>query len=165
MKKGVRMPIRYRLLSACCVAWLVACFAPAPAMGQNGLSAADTREIGAYVLTEGALAKYTQAAGNLSKLDKIPGLCADDDTDSLAAMVKRVDGVPAARNAITSAGLTTREFVVFTVAMFTNGFAALAPQGTPVPPGASKANVDFFRAHVAAFEAIPKSKDCGDDER
>jgi len=159
------MFIRYRLLSACCMSWLVACFVPAPAIAQDGLSAADTREIGAYVLTEGALAKYTLAAGNLSKLSKIPGLCADDDNaESLAAMVKRVDGVAAARSAIVSAGMTTREFVVFTVAMFTNGFAALAPQGTPLPPGASKANADFFRAHVAAFEAIPKSKDCGDDD-
>jgi len=116
------------------------------------------------VLTEGALAKYTLAAGNLSKLSKIPGLCADDDVESLAAMVKRVDGVAAARSAIVSAGMTTREFVVFTVAMFTNGFATLAPPGSPFPDGASKANVEFFRAHLAAFQAIPKSKDCGDED-
>jgi hypothetical protein len=52
--------------------------------------------------------------------------------------------------------MTTREFVVFTWSLFQTGMAAWAldqPGGT-LPPGVSKANVDFYRAHEQALQKL-----------
>jgi hypothetical protein len=77
-------------------------------------------------------------------------------------MAASIDRVPAAKAAITSSGLTTREYVVFGFAMFQTGLAAWSQeQGGGLPPGVSKANLDFFKSHRAAIERIgPIEDDC-----
>ena len=87
--------------------------------------------------------------------------------NSLDEMVAQFDSVPEFRTAIRSAGMTTREFVVFTWSLFQNGMAAwvLSQPGGKLPEGASMANVDFYRAHEAAFQALEKEtkrSDCDD---
>ncbi len=118
----------------------------------------DAREISSYALNETALAKYTRATSNLGTLSKAATASCDDegDANSLDAFVARINGVPGAQAAIQSAGMTTREFVVFTWSLFQTGMAAWAleqPGGT-LPPGASKANVDFYRAHEQALQQL-----------
>ena len=118
----------------------------------------DAREISSYALTEAALAKFTKATSNLGTLSKSATSSCDDEgnADSLDAFVARINGVPGAQAAIQSAGMTTREFVVFTWSLFQTGMAAWAldqPGGT-LPPGVSKANVDFYRAHEQALQQL-----------
>jgi hypothetical protein len=132
----------------------------------------DKREISNYVLTEASLAKFKQAT---DKLSAVPGACAkadddddDDDDDSssqsLDQMVAKLDAVPGAKAAIQSAGMTTREYVVFMWSIMQTGMSAWAQdQGGKLPPGVSQANVDFYRKHEAAMAAIGKNDPCDDD--
>ncbi len=69
---------------------------------------------------------------------------------------------------VQSAGMTTREFVVFTWSLFQTGLAdwALEQPGGTLPPGVSKANVDFYRAHEQAFKELGTEQDSDDcDDR
>jgi hypothetical protein len=73
--------------------------------------------------------------------------------------------VPAAKAAIQSSGLTTREYVVFSWSLLQNGLAAWAvSSGGTLPAGASKANVDFYKKHEAEIQQMEglKSSDCED---
>ena len=118
----------------------------------------DTQEINRYVLTEATLTKYVNAVEKLRPIASQAVSCEDDgdDAKSIHEMVTRIDATPAVKAAIQSAGLTTREYVVFGLSVFQAGMAAWAldqPGGT-LPPGFSKANVDFFNKHKARIEAV-----------
>jgi hypothetical protein len=131
--------------------------APVVSVAQ-GFPDRDAREISSYVLTEAALAKYKRATSNMGELSKtVSGSCEDDEgSGSLDASVARINAVPGAQAAIQSAGMTTREFIVFTWSLFQNGMAswALSQPGGTLPPGVSKANVDFYRAHEQALNQL-----------
>jgi hypothetical protein len=134
---------------------------------------ADSQEVAAYALTEAGLAKYTKATQNLAAL---PGgaasKCADDDdsedrTNSISDMVARINSVPGAASAIQSAGMSAHEYVVFTMSLLQNGLAAWALQqpGGKLPPGVSKANVDFVSSHGPQLDALKGlDRGCGEDE-
>ena len=138
----------------------------------QGFADRDAREISSYALTEAALAKFTQATSNLGALSKTATASCDDEGSgaSLDANVARINGVPGAQAAIQSAGMTTREFVVFTWSLFQTGMAAWAldqPGGT-LPPGVSKANVDFYRTHEQALKQLGTEQDsdpCSDRDK
>lgn len=128
----------------------------------------DTQEINRYVLTEATLAKYASAVEKLRPLASQVVSCEDEgeEAGSIHAMATRIDQNAAARAAIQSAGLTTREYVVFSFGMFQAAMAAWAldqPGGT-LPPGFQKKNVDFYNAHKAAIEAIRPLDESACDE-
>lgn len=137
---------------------------------------ADTKEVLRYTLTDAGLAKYTQAAKRLAALPGGgPGACDDEDSDdedteaqSLNEMAAILDAIPGAKAAIQSTGMTTREYILFSMSLLHNGVAAWAigqPGGT-LPPGVSKANVDFVKKHDAELkklEALKPKDDCGDE--
>jgi len=133
----------------------------------------DSQEISAYVLTDAGLAKYKQAAKNLAALPTPPSDGCDDDdgtdSQSLDEVSARFNATPGVRSAIQSAGMTTREYVVFTFSLFQNGLAAwaLSQPGGKLPAGTSKANVDFYNRHAAELqqlEALTQDDDCNADE-
>lgn len=134
----------------------------------QGAADRDAREISSYMLTEASLAKFSRASVNLGALSKQVAANCDDDADdgkdedvsSLDNMAARINAVPGAQAAIQSAGMTTREYVVFSMSLFQNGMAAWAltqPGGT-LPPGVSKANVDFYRSHEQALKKLAPQK-------
>lgn len=140
------------------------------ALAMPGLALAnpqDHREISSYVLTEAGLAKFGKATRNLSA---IPGACEDDDDDddansqSIDAMVAEINAKPGAKEAIQSAGLTPREYVLFMFSMLQNGMAAWAldQPGGKLPPDVSRANVDFYKKHEAELAALGKNSSCDD---
>ena len=133
--------------------------APAASHAQNA-GDADKREVSAYQLTEAGLGKYKQATRNLKGL-KIDDCDDDSDARSLSEAVAKIDAVPGAKAAVQSAGMTTREYVVFTFSLMQNGLAAWALEqpGGKLPPGVSQANVDFFRAHQADMQAMGDESD------
>jgi len=136
--------------------------APAVSVAQ-GFPASDAREISAYVLSDAALVKYTRAMANLGSLSKqLTSTCDDSDSPaSLDASVARINAVPQAKAAIESAGMTPREYLVFSFSLFQSGVAAwaLSQPGGTLPPGVSKANVDFYRAHEQALKKLAPQED------
>ncbi len=135
---------------------------------------ADTREVQAYVLTEAALAKYVQATRNLAaKAHGVPGDCDDDSesqsqSQSISQTVAKMNAVPGVRAAIQNAGMTTREYIVFSWSVLQNGMIAWAldQPGGKLPPGASMANVNFYRKHAAEIQRLAElnqSSDCDEE--
>lgn len=126
----------------------------------------DTQEVNRYVLTEAALGKYANATQKLQSLANQVTSCEDEEGDgagSLSALVAQLDAAPAVRAAIQSAGMTTREWAVFSFSMLQTGLAVwvLDQPGGALPDGVSKANVDFYKKHRAAIEKIkPLENDC-----
>lgn len=115
----------------------------------------DTAEVQRYTLTQAALTKYAQATRNLIALE---GACEDEDTEprSLDEMVAELEDTPGAKDALQSAGMTMRDYVVFSLSLLQTGFAAFAASqpGAVLPPGVSKANVDFINAHRTEIERL-----------
>lgn len=163
-----------RFLAAGGMAWAVLAF-PGVAAAQDG----DVREVQRYVLTGAGLAKYTQATKALAQLPAAKtracsdeGDDEDDDDDgaddqSIGAMVAKFESVPGARAAVQGAGMTLREYVVFTLSLLQNGLASWAVQqpGGKLPPGVAKANVDFVQAHDAELKRLQqysRNDDCPD---
>lgn len=139
-------------LAACAAVWLVPCTVAA--------QDADTKEVQGYVLTDAGLAKYTQASKKLAALPGgASGSCEDGDdseSKSLSDVVAELDSVPGAKGAIQSAGMTTREYVVFSFSLLQNGLAAwaISQPGGKLPAGVSKANVDWYNKHKAELEKL-----------
>ncbi len=142
----------------------------AAAFGLAGPAAAnesDKREIDSYVLTEAGLGKFTQASRSLAA---VPGACKSEDDDdgddsngeNLDQLVAKLNAVPGAQAAIQSAGMTTREYVVFMWSMMQSGMSswAVKQSGKP-PPGVQQANVDFYNTHEAALRALGDEDVCG----
>lgn len=134
---------------------------------------ADTQEVMAYTLTDAGLAKYTKATKNLAALPGGgPGACASDDDDSdsgsksISELVAKLDASPGAKSAIQSAGLSSREYIVFSLSLLQNGLAAWGLKaGGKLPPGVKQANVDFVNSHGAQLDQLKGlDKSCGEDE-
>jgi len=157
------MPWNRLFAAALAFAMAIGLASPRPAAAQDN----DSREVSAYVLTESGLAKFAQASKNLAG---VPGACEEDDDDSddlqsIDQMVAKINSRPGAQAAIQSAGLTSREFVVFMFSMLQNGMAAwvLKQPGGKLPPGTSQANVDFFNKHETEMKEIGKDDACAGD--
>jgi hypothetical protein len=140
---------------------------PALATAQAG----DAQEVGRYVLSNAGLAKYKQATQKLSAIGV--GDCGQDDGDdsdapSISAAAAKIDANPAARSAIQSAGMTSREFIVFGMSMLQSGLAAwgMDQPGGKLPPGVSMANVTFYRAHADEIAQLGEAAQsaCSGDE-
>lgn len=145
-----------------------ALLAPAFSVAQE-FSESDTREIASYVLNAASLDKYAKASRNLGEItEQLPGNCDDEeDAQSLDELGARLDAIPDVRSAIESAGMTSREYVVFTFSLFQNGMAAwvLSQPGGTLPEGTSMANVDFYRQHEATLQelgSLTQTDECDD---
>jgi len=157
------MPWNCRLAAVFAFAMSIGLASPGLAVAQDR----DSQEVSAYVLTESGLSKFAQASKNLAA---VPGACeeeADDDDDSddmksIDQMVAKLNSRPGAQAAIQSAGMTSREFVVFMFSMMQSGMSAwaLKQPGGKLPPGVSQANVDFFNKHETAMAALGKDDAC-----
>lgn len=148
------------------VACTLALLPPLVAGAQN-LTDGDAKEVADYVLTEPAMKKYTQAVRKLQPfMGEVPQDCDDETPKSLNDMATRMDGVPQVKSALKGAGMTSREYLLFSFSVFHNGMAAWAleqPGGT-LPPGAKMTNINFYRAHEAELKKLgelTKQADCG----
>lgn len=137
------------------------------AAGAQSLGDRDAKEIADYVLTDAALAKYTKAVHKLQPLkSELQQDCDREDTPkSLNDMAARMDGLPEVKAALKSAGMTSREYMVFSLSVFQTGMVAWALEqpGGKLPSGANMANIKFYRAHEAELNKlgeINKEADC-----
>jgi len=122
----------------------------------------DTQEVSRYVLTEAGLAKYSAASTNLSKLGKssLTAGCDEESPASIDKVVAKADASPPVKAAIQGGGMTTREYVVFSMSLLQAGIAAwgMEQPGGKLPPDVSKANVDFYKSHKAAIDKLASPK-------
>jgi len=133
---------------------------------------ADSQEVMRYTLTDAGLAKYTKASQNLAALPGGPPGCAkeddsDSDSNSIAELAGKLDSTPGAKAAVQSAGMTSREYIVFSMSLLQSGIAAwgLSQPGGKLPPGVNKANVDFVNSHGPQLDQLKGlDKDCGEKE-
>jgi hypothetical protein len=145
-----------------------------PALSQAQVDR-DTQEINSYVLTDAGLTRYTKAIQALGPIAKKASSDCDESDDgddgspkSLDQLAAKINAVPGAKVALQSAGMTTREYLVFSMSIFQTGFAAwgLTQPGGKLPPGVLMANVNFYRKNEAALTKLgeaTQSDDCGDD--
>ena len=138
---------------------------PAPSQAQVNR---DTQEINSYVLTDAGLARYVKAIKALGPIAKnMSSDCEDDDDSSpqtIDQMVARVNSVPGARAALQSAGMTPREYLLFTMSIFQTGLVSwgLTQPGGKLPPGVSMANINFYRKNEAAITKLGESMQSDD---
>jgi hypothetical protein len=150
--------------------------ASSPAGAQSS-GAGDAREISSYKLTDSGLARYTQAVRNLETVaSKAATDCGNDDGDdsengtTIDQAVAEINSTAGAAAAIKAAGMTAREYVVFTMAIVQSGMAAWVlsqPEGK-LPPGVSMDNVNFYRKHEASMKQLgnqSESDDCDAADR
>ncbi len=134
-----------------------------PVARAETLPEADTREVRSYALTEIALGKYVEAT---HKLSVIPLDCSTDDPEvgNLTEAAARIDAVPGAKAAVQSAGLTSREYVVFAFSLIENAFAsyALEQPGGTLPQGVSMSNIEFLRRNSGVIERLANETEVAD---
>jgi hypothetical protein len=154
----------------------LALLAASPAAPAITAANADTAEVGAYRLTDAALARYLQAtqalrAAKFKTCQSGDDADDDDESESIAETAAKIDAVPAAKAALQSAGISSHEYVVFTFSMLQNAMASqlMKTPGAKLPPGINPANVEFIRKHEADMQALAKGGDeadaaCGEDD-
>jgi hypothetical protein len=157
------MSLRIQLATVVAVAATIAVATPGVAAANDN----DTREVAAFVLTDAGLARFTLAT---QKLSAIPGACAKQDDDGsnsqpIDQTVAKLNAVPGAQSAIQSAGMTTREYVVFMWAVVHNGMAywAVSQPGGKLPPGTLQSNIDFYKKNEAKMAALGQNDPCDDE--
>lgn len=137
---------------------------PIPALGQGGgLSPKDEAELKAVTLTMDSvekLVKTLEAYVNLLKTDeeflefiREAGVEEEGDGLSIDGLAADMAKLPAkGQAALTSQGITIRQYVVLTLASVMNGMGSAASgmgrTDGPLPPGATRANIDFLRANA-----------------
>ena len=128
----------------------------------------DTREIAAFRLSTDGLTKFSNAAKALKELGKKnPSLKEKvDNSDAGEQTIDETVGIyerhPELVNAIKSAGLTPRQFIVTSYALVINGMAlAYRKLGMTrdIPAGASTANMNFIESHQKEIEALNPDRD------
>jgi len=159
------------VLSTRCRAIAVALALPfllAPAAAAQGQADKDLKAISAYTFT---LPKYKQLMtamvnlGNAAKADpKVAGALEGSGNLSLDEMTMRLQSLAPARKAIVDAGLTPRELAVEQGAWLQSGMSYglmkqynLTADSVSKATGASKANLEFFRANEAELQRIGKA--------
>ena len=126
------------------------------------LSKEDEREVNNYQLTEKKLGQFAQATKNLiTAFEKNPeafdNLNVPKETEAagLTEAGELFDKIPPIKKAINDAGMTSREYWVFSISMVYAGTGHMVlKSGGKLPEGFSKANVDFYHTHEAAFMAL-----------
>lgn len=131
---------------------------PAGAAGDGG-----AKEISAYRLTDAGLARYANATRRLDEaVRSSPALCEErasedgEDSQTLDQVAAKIDANPAMRQAVQAAGMTSRDYALFSFALLQAGMAAWAldQPGGKLTPGVSMDNVNFYRRNKATLEKI-----------
>jgi hypothetical protein len=151
--------MRYLILT---LLWLL----PLTAFPESETSAS-MREVKAYRLTESGLERYLQATRNLGNV-KMNCEKPASMKFVIDAAVADLEAIPGAKAAIQSAGMSTREYVLFGWAVPHNIAAAAQAReaGGATPQGAIPENIDFMNRHqeeiVRVAEGVAKKSGCGE---
>jgi hypothetical protein len=149
--------------------WVLVVALLAAVCGEQAQSAgdgdADLRELSRYQLTMVDVRKYAAANANLAKhpkneQDENDAEEDEGDNESLDEMVARIESIPIARKAVEAAGLSARQYVVITMALFQASLAQYAVDQGADPgkiareTGVNPANIRFVKEHKAELEQM-----------
>jgi hypothetical protein len=156
-----------------------------PAAVESQQSDADIKAVSATTLTMPRYKQYLDATVNLANVAaKNPGLTEemkDGGEKSIDQQVKAIESNPQVKAAVTSTGLTSRDYVLTQWALIQTGMAYAMTKGTGATQddmikkaGVSKANLDFFAKNEAEINrlaeeakartpSVPEEEDSGDD--
>ena len=148
----------------------------AVAAGAPAASAQEGPEALRQMFSDPALANYRLTTANLTKfvaatqaLKALEGQgieledrfdTDDDENISITAIADAFDSEPEVRDAINSAGMSTRDYVTFLVSTMQAMFGSLMVQIggddalANMPAGVLKQNIEFFLENQDAFEAL-----------
>ena len=125
-------------------------------------TAADLKEVHNFQLTEKKLDQFAQAVRNMAAAaEKNPELMKDDDSQesdaSIDDMVATLEKTPQMKKAVGDAGLTSREFILFQMALFSSAMGShIVDQGQKLPAEFSAEHVKFYKAHEEKFKSLQK---------
>ena len=154
-----------------------------PSAAAEAQSDPDLKAVSATTLTLPKYKQYLDASVNLANVAaKNPGLAesmkSSNDSKSIDETVKALESNPQVRGAVTSTGLTTRDYVLTQWALIQAGMAYAMTKGSGVAQdevvnkgGVSKANLDFYAKNEAEINRLakeaearaPKTPDDGSD--
>ena len=156
-----------------------------PAVAEAQQSDADLKAVSATALTMPKYKQYLDATVNLAKLAaENPGLAEgmkDGGEKSIADQVRVLESNPQVKAAITSTGLSARDYVLTKWALLQTGMAydmtkesVVSQEDMIKQAGVSKANLDFYAQNEAEINklaeeakarapAVPDDEDSGDD--
>lgn len=137
----------------------------------------DLKEVHSFQLTEKRLDQFTQALRNMAEaVEKNPDLAKPDNSvganASINDMVAFFDKIPLMKKSVETAGMSTREFVLFQMALMSAAMGNyLVQQGHKLPPEISAEHAKFYKDHEEKFKslekewkAIDKKMDAADSE-
>jgi cob(I)alamin adenosyltransferase len=113
-------------------------------------------------LTEKRLDQFTQVMRNMAaELLKNPEVAKNSKgvsaNASIDEMVAAIDKIPPMKRSIESAGMTTREYMLFQIALFSAAMGNYAvQQGQKLPAEFSAEHVAFYKAHEDKFKTLQK---------
>jgi hypothetical protein len=128
------------------------------------LSKTDEREVNGYQLTEKKLEQFGKATKSLVALAqknvKIwpkPPEITDAESGSLTKLAEEFNKIPGVKKAVEDAGMTSREYWVFHLAMiYASTGHIILKSGGKLPHGYSRTNTEFYGKHEPAFMAVDK---------
>lgn len=134
----------------------------APARAQ---SAADDQALARYRLSEATMAKFIAASRAMAAASRAHRDTAANDADddenqkdpTIAEIAAFYDSQPDARRALARANLTSREYVIFMLALFQAGMAAWLVEEhgwDKLPPEIARENVVFYQRHKAQLDSL-----------
>jgi hypothetical protein len=133
---------------------------------------ADSRAIAAYRLSEATMTKFITASRGMAAASRADRDTVTEDEDesakTIAEMAAFYDGQPAARRALASAGLTSREYVTFMFTLLQAGMAAwLVEQHgwDKLPPEIARENVVFYQRHQTRLDSLTQDLKQGEGDR
>jgi hypothetical protein len=136
------------------------------ATAQSGSLFGHMPEVANYRLTTPALQKFVRATNALKELedqefDLDDRLDVDDPSElTLDRLVAAFDSEPQLRRAVEGAGMSTREYVTFMLAMVQTVMGSVMVQMggeqalRDMPAGVMKDNIQFFLDNEEAFDAL-----------
>ncbi|HEY9506900.1 MAG TPA: hypothetical protein VIQ27_13055 [Gemmatimonadales bacterium] len=136
-----------------------------PAVVQAQQSDADLKAVSATTLSMPKYKQYLDATVNLANVAADnPGLAEgmkDSGEKSIADQVRALESNPQVKTAVTSTGLTTRDYVLTQWALLQTGMAYAMTKGTGASQedmikkgGVSKANMDFYAQNEAEINRL-----------
>ena len=156
-----------------------------PAAAEAQQSDADLKAVSATTLTMPKYKQYLDATVNLANVAaNNPGLAEGmkgDGEKSIDEQVRMFESNPQVKAAVTSTGLSTRDYVLTQWALLQTGMAYAMTKGTGASQddmikkaGVSKANMDFYAQNEAEINklaeeakartpAMPDEEDSGED--
>jgi hypothetical protein len=157
-----------------------------PAAVEAQQSDADLKAVSATTLTMPKYKQYLDATVNLANAAaKNPGIAEGmqgSGEKSIAQQVETLESNPQVKAAITSTGLSTRDYVLTQWALLQTGMAYAMTKGTGASQddmikkgGVSKANMDFYAQNEAEINRlaeaakartpdVPDTEDSGDED-